>query len=265
MTRKPLLLVAALLAAATALVLGGVPGTMATFSDTATIGTGSISAGAVATPAAPSAAQTAPTDVTIEWTPTSVGSDSAKATSYDVLRFSAANGGAGTLVCSVTGLTCIDTSAPSGTSYYLLRAKFATNWTKDSARVAYTPDTTAPTLTIMNPIDSCSGSVAACGTASDTGSGVEKVEYTLRRVRTFFLGGTAVTCWNGASWVGPNPDNSCPFALANGTTSWQVPGAKSAVYADSPFLFSYMITLTARATDAAGNVSTVASAPSVSR
>ncbi len=248
--------------------LGGTPGTLAAFTDRASIAAGpaaapttAFTAGTIATPVSPTAGQTAASTVTLTWTATSIGSNGGTAPAYDVLRFGTATGGTATVVCAgVPALNCVDSAAPSGTSYYVLRARVGSNWFKDSPRVAVTADTVAPTVSITNPLDGCSGTVVACGTAADSGSGVAKVEYTFRRTRTFFLGGQPTySCWNGNAWAAANADNSCTFANTTGTTAWQVPGVKNTAYADV-FLYTLTYTLTVRATDAVGNVSANATA-----
>jgi hypothetical protein len=268
-SRRPLVLAAALVAL-TVLALGHVTGTMAAFTDTATVTAGqpdaanaAFTAGSIATPATPGAAQTAATSVTLTWTATPVGTGGGVASSYDVLRFPTVTGGTPVTVCTVSALSCVDTAPPSGTSYYQLRARVGTSWTKDSARVAYTPDTAAPKVVITVPLNSCSGTTTvACGTASDsaTGSaGVTKVEYTLRRTRVgAFSGSTAHACWTGSGWAS-DTSGGCAYLTATGTTSWTVPGSRSTAYAQSLF-YNDSFTLTARATDSLGNVSTPVSA-----
>ena len=125
-----------------------------------------------------------------------------------------------------------------------------------SAARALTVDTAKPNATITFPAaggtytaatwDSACGTPAgdACGTASDTGTGVANVEFSLQRA-------SDGTYWNGSAWV---TSATRVFVAASGTTSWTY--AFSSV--DFPADGSY--TARARSNDRAGNVSELAEA-----
>lgn len=250
-------------------------GTSAVFTDSATMASGTMTSGVVNTPALPTASQAATTGtVNIGFTSTTVGTQSAPASSYEVYRYTAATGGTGSLVCTTTTtFTCTEarTALATGTYHYAVRAKFATNWLAESTRRSYSHDATAPTVTVTRPLaGSAGGSVAlrnsvtsgcssggvACGTAADSGGGtVSTMQYTLlRNWITTATGATTYACWNGSSWVTVSTA-ACTFAAATGTTAWQVPGAPSTAYVNPGGGVTNSFVLTMRATDSFGNQS----------
>jgi len=117
---------------------------------------------------------------------------------------------------------------------------------------AFTYDTVFPAASSSFPVAAgaynaagwAAGCASAgfCGSASDAGSGVQKVELSLRR-------GTG-NYWNGTSF-GSAAES---WVTATGTSSWRYAFAGSSFPAEGPY------TLRVRATDAAGNVTTVSPA-----
>ena len=259
-SRKALVLTAA--AALVAVAIGvSTTGTLAYFTDQASVSAGSsantaFTSGSVATPATPTVTQTATTGLAaVSWIATTVttGAGNTTATSYDVLRYTAATGGTATVVCSAVTATSCSAPKVAGASYYAVRARFQANWVNEGGRRAHTPDTTGPTVVISTNVGACTNGVA-CGTASDSGGGtVAKVEYNLlRRVsRTGFP--TSYDCWNGTAWIDV-ASASCTWSNAIGTTSWRVPGNQGTAYAGPPNGWTYTLTLTVRGTDSFGNV-----------
>ena len=79
-------------------------------------------------------------------------------------------------------------------------------------------DNTAPTSTVGTNgfYRTVTWTGAITGTASDVGSGVQKVEITLRRINDGLY-------WNGATWQG-----GAAWLLATGTTTWSYPFAPTA-------------------------------------
>ena len=110
-------------------------------------------------------------------------------------------------------------------------------------------DTDPPTSTITFPVDGatysadvwadgCSPDEGVCGTSSDgTGTGVQKVEYSLKRA-------SDDTYWGGSAF----DQTSETFVEASGTTDW------SSAFPISNFPADGTYTLHARATDNNGNV-----------
>ncbi len=255
-------------AALTVVAIGaGVTGTLAAFTDTATVTAGAsagtaFTSGSVATPATPTVTQqTGSGDTAVSWTATTVttGAGATTATTYDVLRYTAASGGTVTTVCSaVSGTTCSVTTSP-GTFHYAVRARFQTSWVNEGARASFAADTTAPTIGLTSPANgysgsatalrgsiTCAGSVPACGT---TAGAATSVQYTLRRNRTST---TVDDCWSGSAWVATTA--ACTLASTTGTTaSWTVPGSRTTAFVNSqPGTF----TLVLRAADTYGNAAT---------
>jgi signal peptidase I len=261
-------------AVATTAVLVSTGATGAVFTDSATVASGALTSGQVNTPTLPTASQAAVTGiVNIGFTSTTVGTLGATPSSYEVYRYTAATGGTGTLVCTTTVIfTCTQTrtALTTGTHYYAVRAKFATEWFAESARRSYSHDATAPTVTVTRPLPgSAGGSVAlrnsvtsgctaggvACGASADTGGGaVSTVQYTLLRNWTA-SGATTFACWNGSSWVSSST-GVCTFASTTGTTSWLVPGAPSTAYVNPGGGVTNSFVLSIRATDSFGNQTT---------
>ena len=125
-----------------------------------------------------------------------------------------------------------------------------------SAALAATLDTVGPTVTITDPknavayrdatgpaagrwANTCAGVPGACGTASDSGSGVTSVTLSLRNTATN-------TCWTGSGTT----YGACGSALGvTGTTAWSKTIAYGVVAGRS-------LQLTITVTDLAGNVAT---------
>lgn len=258
----------------TSLVLASTGPTGAVFTDAATVASGAMTSGVVNTPALPTVSQAATTGtVNIGFTSTTVGTQSAAPSGYEVYRYTVASGGTGTLVCSTTTtFTCTQarTALATGTYHYAVRAKFAANWFAESARRSYSHDATAPAATVTRPLAGSSGGsknlrdtvtagcgsgAVACGTTADTGGGtVSTVHFTLLRKRTT-NGVLANACWNGSSWVASST-GVCSFAATTGTTSWRVPGDVAIAYPNPGGGVSDAFVLVVRATDSFGNQST---------
>ena len=132
----------------------------------------------------------------------------------------------------------------------------AGNTSAASSSLAATRDTVAPVPTITDPknglayknggpatsprwMDTCGGTPGACGTSSDSGSGVTSVTLLLKDT-------TANTCWTGTAATYA----ACGSPLGiTGTTSWSQPIAYAVIRGLS-------MQLTIAATDLAGNVGT---------
>lgn len=236
----------------------------AAFTDTAATTSGSLTAGSVSVPVTPTVAQQTTTGTaTVTWTATAVttGGGNTTASSYEVYRYPAATGGTGTLVCSTAALTCTD-AKQAGTFHYAVTARFATAWLTEGARRSYTADAAGPVVVFTRPTDgysstasglrtyvNCTGNAPACGTVSDA-SALTSVEYTLRSNPN---ASPADSCWSGVAFVVTT--GACTFAATTGTTAWRLPGLETVSYANgTPGVF----TLTIRATDVYGNVTTTA-------
>ncbi|MEO9325167.1 signal peptidase I [Nocardioides sp. C4-1] len=249
-------------AASAGTVLARTSGTWASFTDSAAVTTGTFGSATVATPGQPAVItqQTGTGAAPISWTSVGVGGTTAQA--YDVVRYAQASGGTGTVVCAdVTTTSCTEPKPPTATSvttyYYAVRAKYAANWTAESAtRRPYTPDVVAPGGSINTPVlttTACGIDQLACGTATDTGGGaVALMEYSLLRQRTA-AGQTAYECWNGLSY-GAATNNACPtFNQMNGTATWSVPGLRAIAYPPAATGVTQNWTLLIRLTDSFGN------------
>ncbi len=267
---------AASLVAAATVAGGGVSTTSAYFTDQATLTTptNGFTAATIATPATPTP-QRQPTTVTISWSPeTSVGAT--RATAYQVLRFSAAAGGTGTVVCTVDApaQSCSDTSPVVGNSYYLLRARIGTNWINDSARALCCIDLTPPIITFTGPPSPASAYVTrqdmqaaiktacdpigakdtpACGQVNDP-SGIGRVQFQLRR--TTGLPGSVECYDDNKKWTSTCAYYDAQLTTLDPTTSvWQIPNKSNDAYKGST-AFSY--TLSIIAVDGAGNATSPA-------
>jgi len=112
---------------------------------------------------------------------------------------------------------------------------------------AYTLDHTAPTSIVTFPANGASYTTAAwttagaaiTGTAADTGSGVQKVEVSIKDTSTG-------KWWNGTGFTA----TSQTFVLATVTTGW------SLAFSASHLTAAHHYTVQSRATDNAGNVET---------
>jgi signal peptidase I len=250
--------------AAATVAITGTGGTLAAFTDRPTAASGTFAATSIATPTLPDpiTQATGTGAAPISWAQVRVGDTTAAR--YDIVRYTQATGGTGTVVCEdVTTLSCTEpkpASAASNTTYhYAVRARYATNWTAESAtRRSYTPDVIVPGGNYSTPVlTACTSAQLACGTATDTGGGtVARVEYSLLRERTILIGlVTTYQCWNGTQYVNAT-NNACPtFYQATGTTSWSVPGNKSTAYAPAAG-GTNDYTLVIRLIDSYGNVRT---------
>ena len=154
-------------------------------------GSGNAPATSVSSVSSAPTTQVVANDVRVSWTATTLGNGVA-VDGYRVIRHA---GGSTTQVCSsTTALTCDDTSPSSSSAQYGVIAYKGSNWVSAESElspVATYGDTTAPTL--GTPVVSGTsgsngwyrGSTAPTVTlsASDSGSGVAKIEYQ--------IGGTA--------------------------------------------------------------------------
>lgn len=258
----------------TTLALVSTGATGAVFTDTAAVDGGALTSGAVNTPNLPTASQAATTGtVNIGFTSTTVGTQGASPSGYEVYRYSSASGGTGTLVCTTTSsFSCTEarTALATGTYHYAVRATFATSWLAESSRRPYAHDATAPTVAVTRPLpgdaggskqlrdsvtSGCPSGGVACGTAVDVGGGtVADVEYSLRGTQV--SGGvTTYACWNGSAWV-VSSTGACTFAAATGTGAWLVPGSVATAYPNPAKNVTHSFMLVVRATDGFGNQST---------
>lgn len=262
----------------------GVSGTSAYFTDRATISSsaGGFAAATIATPATPQPRRQL-TQVQISWSPaTAVGETTV--TSYEVYRYAAATGGAGTLACTTTAptLTCTDSSAPLlGTFYYQVRARIGTNWVNDSARALCCTDVTPPTITFVGPAGGTSypkrddlrdavklvcqplnadKNTAACGRATDP-SGVTRVQFQLQRSRPGAGPLSTPECYNNVdeSWAPcplfPTYRDAVITTVSATEVVWELRSSGKDVYDKA--IFNY--TLSIIATDGAGNTSSATS------
>ena len=256
--------------AVAAVAVAGTSGTLATFTDKASATTGTSSSGSIAVPTQPDVITqaTGTGAAPISWA--SVRTGDTNAMSYDVVRYTQATGGTGTVVCDevTTPLSCTEpkpaTAASNTTYYYAVRANYGANWFAEStARRTYTPDVVSPGGSYNTPIlttGACTSQQLVCGAATDNGGGtVAKVEYSLLRERAQVLGALPVyQCWNGSQYVAAS-NNACPtFYLATGTATWAVPGSRTTAYPAAPIGGSQNWTLLIRLTDSYGNVRSAA-------
>jgi hypothetical protein len=148
------------------------------------------------------------------------------------------------------------TLVEGGNSFTAVAVDPAGNTSSASAGFSVTLDTVLPTLAITDPksgvaykdssgpaaarwANTCAGSPGACGTSSDSGSGVTSVRLTLRDT-------TANTCWTGTGTTYA----ACGAPLTvTGTTTW----SKAIAYA---VVTGRSLQLTLTVTDLAGNVTT---------
>ncbi|WP_148615015.1 signal peptidase I [Nocardioides rubriscoriae] len=223
---------ASVVALVAATLLGSTSATLASFTDAGTAATSTFQATSIATPAAPSVAQTSALNqaATVTWSATPVGPNGLTASSYDVLRYTAATGGTAAVLCAGnTSRTCVDSASPGllETYYYAVRARYGTSWVAEGARQSYQPSLVAPVFSNNQPSSgtvvandlraalNCTGSAPACGTVSPIGA---TVTYSFTRVAK-----RGAECWTGALWAtvctGPVSTN----ATVTGTT-WSLPG-----------------------------------------
>jgi hypothetical protein len=135
----------------------------------------------------------------------------------------------------------------------LVRAVDNANNVETASSRTFTIDTGLPTVAASFPVGSGAYSAAAwtagcasagyCGSASDSGSGLQKVEVSLKRVST-------VRWWNGTSFGSTTE----VWQAASGTATW------SYSFAGTSFPAQGQYTLRVRATDLAGNVTTTSEA-----
>lgn len=144
-------------------VVGSTSGTLAAFTDLASAQTSALNAASIATPATPSVTQGTSSNAVVSWTATSVGPSNLKATSYDVLRYTATSGGTPTVLCAgTTTLTCSDAAPGSATVYYAIRARYGSLWMREGARASFTLAVATPPVTNLR----CAGGLL--GSADDS-------------------------------------------------------------------------------------------------
>ena len=144
------------------------------------------------------------------------------------------------------------TTATDGPHSFTVRAVDAAGNSGPAATRSWTVDTMAPVVAVTFAADAgrysnasfttgcgTSGAGDLCGTATDAAGAVASVEVALRRGST------------GLYWTGTGFTASAPVWLApTGTASWSLAMAATAFPADDSYVLS------ARATDASGNLST---------
>lgn len=241
-------LLAALAVAAVILLAGGA-GTLAAFTDPATVRAGTAAApdsaftsGRIATPATPTTSAPSSGPVQLSWSATAAGLGTADR--YEILRYTSASGGTPAIVCTTTALTCTEAGPVAGQVWYAVRARMGDNWTNEGARIAYAPSTaTPPAVVIPVPLGGCSGSVA-CGTASSA-SGIASVEYILRRT----LSGGVAQCWDPVLRWQSAGTATCAYRPASYyAPDWTIPGPPG-----QGIKYPATYVLTVRVTDNLGN------------
>jgi LmbE family N-acetylglucosaminyl deacetylase len=134
-----------------------------------------------------------------------------------------------------------------------VRAVDNANNVESASSRTFTIDTALPTVAASFPVESGAYSAAGwaagcspagfCGSASDGGAGLQKVEWSLKRVST-------ARWWNGTSFGSTTE----AWRAASGTGTW------SSSFAGTSFPAQGQYTLRVRATDLAGNVTTTSGA-----
>ncbi len=158
--------------------------------------------------------------------------------------------GSAPTVTYTSGTYAFSTSG-AGTSGTVTSKDVLGNTSSPGAALTFTPDVTATAPTLSFPANTASytnavwdaaGAVCAtstiCGTATDAGSGIQKVEISVQQ-------GTG-NYWNGSSFS----SGSQVWNLGTGTTSWSLP------FASSNFPAGGAYTVSVRTTDNVGNLST---------
>jgi large repetitive protein len=161
------------------------------------------------------------------------------------------------VVAAANGSFSVPVTLVAGANFFTAVAVDAAgNASTASSGFSVTLDAVLPTLTITDPksgvaytnntgpaanrwANTCAAIPGACGTASDSGSGITSVTLVLRDT-------VANTCWTGSGTAYA----TCGSPLAvTGTTSWSKPMVYNVVKARS-------LQLTITVTDLAGNVTT---------
>ncbi|RYG66641.1 hypothetical protein EON80_15040 [bacterium] len=152
----------------------------------------------------------------------------------------AENGGPTPTIALLMGSPAIDSgSSPFITDQRGLPRPSGTSSDKGAFELQASPDITAPSLTVINPIAGYSyRSVTATGSSSDTGSGLASVSATLQRFSSIpFYNGSF---WNGSDWGGM----AKPIVAQLSGSNWTMP---------LPSLADDRYRLVVTASDKAGN------------
>ncbi len=163
------------------------------------------------------------------------------------------------VVAAANGTYSVSVTLVQGAnSFTAVATDQAGNNSPASAALAATLDTVAPTVTITDPkngvayknatgpaaarwANTCAGVPGACGTTSDSGSGVTSVTLVLRDT-------TANTCWTGTGTTYTAAACGSPLGVT-GTTTWSKGIAFNVVN-------NHSLQLTITGSDLAGNVAT---------
>jgi hypothetical protein len=207
-----------------------------------------------AAPATPSGLSSTPASPANDNSPKVSGSAEAGSTvklytSSDCSGAAAATGAAGTFAS--TGVT-VAVGDDSSSTFKATATDAAGNVSSCSTGVAYVEDSTAPSSITSFPANTASYNVGSwnagcspsgiCGSASDAGAGLDRVEVSVRR------DGTG-NYWNGSGFSSATE----VWNAATGTSSWRLDLAASSFPSDGAY------TVRVRARDNAGNVEADAS------
>jgi len=212
-----------------------------------------------ATPATPTTNTSNGTTVTVSFPQVFTTAGHVAVTSYGVQRYPA-GGGSAVFVsagCSSAGgtITCVESAVPDGTWQYTDTPRFGANWVgaESATSATVTVDTTAPAVAVTFPVNGdgynsagwggASGTFA--GTASDATSGIPNAAAIRLRITQASTGRT----WNGSSFAsGTNTVAASSYSASTG--NWSYAFAAASFPADGTY------TVSATATDAAGNATT---------
>ncbi|WP_423851554.1 Ig-like domain-containing protein [Aeromicrobium sp.] len=133
------------------------------------------------------------------------------ATSYELQHYTAATGGAGTVACSSSGTSCVDSTARTGSAHwYSVVARVGTNWVSESPRTSYASDdaTTVSIATLGSDTGtSATDFITRTSTNSLSGTAEAGADIVVRRAGTQIATATASV---SGGWI------STPFALIEG-------------------------------------------------
>jgi len=226
------------------------------FSATDTAQANNISAGTIAQGNTPSASVSPANSPTVTITFTTVSVDGTEIPTYTLTRYPGGTAvGGSPCGAPVSGVvTCHDTPGTDGV-YTYTDTPYFNNWTgtESSASNSVTIDTTPPTVSVTFPANSSNYNASGwtsgapiAGTASDATSGIagaSSIQVTITQSSTGFT-------WNGSTFV--SGSHSVPATTYDGSSAWTLSFANSNFPADGTY------TVSAGATDRAGNTGTSA-------